>query len=110
MPVELGVTRRRGERRKLAAVEVSSLMAANGASAILPEDEDYDVDAEARIIYKLHEKLKLAKERAKASGEELELERASSSSTPGSGCWKPETMHSTTSMTPPSIDTLKSGA
>ena len=50
---------------KLAAVEVSSLMAANGASAILPEDEDYDVDAEARIIYKLHEKLKLATRRSK---------------------------------------------
>ena len=50
---------------KLTAVEVSSLMAANGASAILPEDEDYDVDAEARIIYKLHEKLKLATRRSK---------------------------------------------
>lgn len=57
---------------KLADMEVSSLMAANGVSAILPEDEDYDVDAEARIIYKLHEKLK----RAERRGKRLETENA----------------------------------
>ena len=50
---------------RLAAMEVSNLMAANGVSAILPEDEDYDVDSEARIIYKLHERLKLATRRSK---------------------------------------------
>lgn len=60
---------------RLAAKEVSSLMAANGVPSILPEDENYDVDgAEARIIYKLHDKLKLAARRAKrleAEKEEL---------------------------------------
>ena len=51
---------------KIAAMEVSTLMTANGISAILPEDENYDIDgAEARIIYKLHDKLKLASRRAK---------------------------------------------
>ena len=62
---------------RLAAMEVSRLMAASGAPSILPEDENYDVDgAEARIIYKLHDKLKLAARRAKRLQAEKEELRA----------------------------------
>ena len=59
--------------QKLATLEVSNIMAMNGHPAILPEDEDYDVDgAEARIIYKLHEKLKTTQRRVKRLESEKE--------------------------------------
>lgn len=62
---------------RLAATEVSGLMAANGVPSILPEDDNYDVDgAEARIIYKLHDKLKLASRRARRLEAEKEELRA----------------------------------